>query len=79
MDKSLIEQLAEVEHRRFMADVTLLGYRQKEKDEWRVDDIKVHNCIDEYHKLSTEDQLKDHVFVKACPVFKQWEQTLLHA
>ena len=77
MEKALIEQLAEVEHRRFMADVTLHGYRQKEKDEWRVDDVKVHNCIDEYHKLSALDQLKDHVFVKACPILKQWEKTLL--
>ncbi|MBO6075036.1 MAG: hypothetical protein J6P74_07900 [Paludibacteraceae bacterium] len=77
VDKRLIEQLADVEHRRFMADVTLLGYRQKVNEEWRVDDVKIHNCIDDYNKLSNEDQLKDHVVIKACPVLKKWERILL--
>ena len=77
-NKELVEQLAEVEHRRFIADVTLLGYRQRKDNEWRIDDVKIHNCIDDYKVLSETDQLKDHVVIKACPVLKQWEKILLY-
>ena len=72
-DEKQIELLAEVEHRRWIADKSLYGYRQKNREELRVDDVKIHNCIEDYDKLSRVDQLKDHAIVISAPVLVSWE------
>lgn len=72
-DKKPIELLAEVEHRRWIADKSLYGFRQKIGEELRVDDVKIHNCIDDYAKLSPVDQQKDHAIVISAPVLVSWE------
>lgn len=72
-DKKPIELLAEVEHRRWIADKSLYGFRQKIGEELRVDDVKIHNCIDDYAKLSPVDQQKDYAIVISAPVLVSWE------
>ncbi len=71
-DEKQIELLAEIEHRRWIADKSLYGFKQKKGEELRVDDVKIHNCIDDYAKLSREDQLKDHAIVISAPVLVKW-------
>lgn len=72
-DKRQIELLAEIEHRRWIADKSLYGFRQKKGGELRVDSVKIHNCIDDYAKLPRIDQQKDHAIVISAPVLVSWE------
>ena len=75
-DEKQIDLLAEIEHRRWIADKTLYGFRQKIGNELRVDEVKIHNCIDDYEKLSPQDQLKDHAIVISAPVLVKWADVL---
>ena len=68
--------LAEVEHRRWIADKALYGFRQKVNGEIRVDDVKIHNCMDDYDKLGHKNQLKDHAIVISAPVLVTWAKEL---
>ena len=75
-DESLIEQLAQVEHRRWVALCSLLGYRQMKPGEKRTDAVKIHNCIMPYDRLTRVEQLKDHVVIITAPILSAWEKLL---
>lgn len=75
-DQTLIEQLAEVEHRRWNALSTLLNYRQAKPTEKRMDAVKIHNCIMDYDRLPRVEQLKDHVVIITAPILCEWEKSI---
>ena len=75
-DEALIEQLAQVEHRRWVALSSLLGYRQMKLGEKRTDAVKIHNCIMPYDRLTRVEQLKDHVVIITAPILSAWEKLL---
>lgn len=75
-DQTLIEQLAEVEHRRWNALISLLNYRQAKPTEKRMDAVKIHNCIMDYDQLTRPEQLKDHVVIITAPILCAWEKQL---
>ena len=75
-DPVVVERLAEVEHRRWIADKTLFGFRQAKTGEVRVDEVRIHNCIDDYSNLTRLDQIKDHAVVLSAPVLVTWADTI---
>ncbi len=54
-----IEDLAETEHRRWMAERSILGWRQCREGESRDNDRLIHNCLIDYYSLPLENQEKD--------------------
>lgn len=56
---TLISQLAQTEHLRWIAERTLAGWRQQQGQEKRVNALKIHTEIIPYHALSQQEQLKD--------------------
>ena len=75
-EKKLVEQLARVEHRRWVALISLLGYRQAKPDEKRIEQVKIHNCIVPYDQLTRVEQLKDHVVIITAPILSGWEKLI---
>jgi hypothetical protein len=53
------EKLAQTEHRRWIAERTLAGWRQKQSGEERVDELMIHHDIIPRHKLPDEEKNKD--------------------
>ena len=52
--------LPEIEHRRWCAERTLAGWRQKDKDEIRVDERRIHKSIIPHKELSDSEKVKDY-------------------
>ena len=75
-DQAVIETLAEVEHRRWIAQASLLGYRQARAGEKRQNEVKIHTCIIPYEELTRVEQLKDHVVIISAPILHEWEQQI---
>lgn len=55
----LLEQLAESEHRRWMAERILAGWRGTRAGEHRVDELKLHSSIVPYSELPEGEKEKD--------------------
>ena len=66
--KSLVDLLACAEHRRWIAERTLAGWRQVKEGEKRIDSLKIHTCIVPHSKLLKDDLVKDRNVVKFAPV-----------
>lgn len=66
--KSLVDLLACAEHRRWIAERTLAGWRQVKEGEKRIDSLKIHTCIVPHSKLEKDDLVKDRNVVKFAPV-----------
>lgn len=66
--KSLIDLLACAEHRRWIAERSLVGWRQVKEGEKRIDSLKIHTCIVPHSKLQKDDLVKDRNVVKFAPV-----------
>lgn len=58
-DNDLLEMLAECEHRRWIAERTLMNWRSLKDGEHRVDILRRHDCIIPYDELSDEEKQKD--------------------
>ncbi len=54
-----IVDLAETEHRRWLAERSILGWRQCREGESRDNDRLIHNCLTDYDSLSADNQQKD--------------------
>lgn len=59
--KDLLSDLAAVEHRRWIAERTLAGWRNADpsKGERRTDDLKLHTCIKPFSELPEDEKKKD--------------------
>lgn len=59
--KDLLSDLAAVEHRRWIAERTLAGWRYADpsKGERRTDDLKLHTCIKPFSELPEDEKKKD--------------------
>ena len=59
--KDLLSDLAAVEHRRWIAERTLTGWRYADpsKGERRTDDLKLHTCIKPFSELPEDEKKKD--------------------
>lgn len=66
--KSLIDLLACAEHRRWIAERSLVGWRQVKESEKRIDSLKIHTCIVPHSKLEKDDLVKDRNVVEFAPV-----------
>lgn len=66
LDGELLESLANVEHRRWMAERTLSGWRayDEKMDEGRVEEFHIHTLFVPYDKLSDENKEKDRISIK---------------
>lgn len=58
----LMDQLVEVEHRRWLAERIVAGWRQCDagNGETRVKERRIHNCIIPFDQLSDEEKVKDY-------------------
>ena len=66
--KSLMDLLACAEHRRWIAERTLAGWRQAKEGEKRIDSLKIHTCIVPHTKLPQEEFIKDRNVVAFAPI-----------
>ncbi|MFR9504240.1 MAG: hypothetical protein SNH73_07330 [Rikenellaceae bacterium] len=66
VDSKLLEPLAEAEHRRWMAERTISGWRQirPEEGEVRMDKFQHHTLFIPYVQLSNDDKEKDVTVIK---------------
>ena len=55
----MLKQLANAEHRRWIAERTLAGWRQACSNELRIDRLKIHTCIKPYTALPESETIKD--------------------
>lgn len=63
LDKAC-DLLAEVEHRRWIAERTVSGWRQKKGNEVRMDEYQIHKLIIPYSKLDESEKAKDYSVVE---------------
>lgn len=61
---SFDEKLAECEHRRWIAERTLMNWRNVHTGEHRVDILRRHDCIVPYDVLSEEEKQKDRDVIR---------------
>ncbi len=64
MDPQLLERLAETEHRRWVAERIVSGWRQVREGERRLNPFYLHDNISPYDRLSEEDREKDRNMVR---------------
>ncbi len=66
LNGELLESLAKVEHRRWMAERTLSGWRAYDEnvDDGRVEEFHIHTLFVPYDQLSDYDQEKDRISIK---------------
>jgi hypothetical protein len=70
----LLEQLSESEHKRWIAERTLAGWRQTKEGEIRNNALRTHNQIVPYNSLSEEEKEKDRNVIRfALQLAKQGE------
>ena len=55
----MLHQLANAEHRRWIAERTLAGWRQAYANELRIDRLKIHTCIKPFTDLPEDETIKD--------------------
>ena len=72
---ALERSLEEVEHRRWVADRVLMGYRPSRPDvgEVRDDGYRYHNSMCPYSRLSDADKNKDELVIRFIPLFMALE------
>jgi hypothetical protein len=70
--KVLIDTLASTEHRRWIAERTLAGWRQAKEGEKRIDSLKIHTCITSHSKLPKDELIKDRNVVEFAPVLVEF-------
>lgn len=70
--KALIDALASTEHRRWIAERTLAGWRQAKEGEKRIDSLKIHTCITSHSKLPKDELIKDRNVVEFAPVLVEF-------
>ncbi|MBQ9678631.1 MAG: hypothetical protein IJV44_10905 [Prevotella sp.] len=68
----LLNQLAHAEHRRWIAERTLAGWRQIKDEEKRVDELKIHKCIISHTQLPEIELTKDTNVVEFAPVLHEF-------
>ena len=70
--KVLIDARASTEHRRWIAERTLAGWRQAKVGEKRIDSLKIHTCITTHSKLPKDELIKDRNVVEFAPVLVEF-------
>lgn len=60
----LLTSLAHAEHRRWIAERVLSGWRQIRKGEKRIDSLRIHTCITSHNNLPEEELVKDKNVIK---------------
>ena len=66
--KSLMDLLSCTEHRRWIAERTLAGWRQIKEEEKRIDSLKIHTCIVPHTILPEKEFIKDRNVVTFAPI-----------
>ena len=66
--EDLMDSLAKAEHRRWIAERILTGWRQAKSEEKRVDSLKIHTCILPHSELPEEEHVKDRNVVFFAPI-----------
>lgn len=74
--EALLERLADAEHRRWIAERTLWGWRQVRDGEKRVDSLKIHTCIKPFAQLPDEERVKDRNVVALAAELVAFVETL---
>ena len=64
----LITEMADVEHRRWIAERILSGWRQVKEGEKRIDSLKIHTCILSHSSLPEDELIKDKNVIKFAPI-----------
>ena len=67
-----MDALASTEHRRWIAERTLAGWRQAKEGEKRIDSLKIHTCITSHSKLPKDELIKDRNVVEFAPVLVEF-------
>ncbi len=66
---TLMEQLSETEHRRWLAERVVAGWRQcDDMAEGKINERRIHKCIVPYAELSDEEKLKDYNVIATAPI-----------
>lgn len=63
-DPIMMERLSECEHRRWIAERTLMNWYSTRNGEPRVDSLRRHDCLADYDELSEEEKQKDRNVIK---------------
>lgn len=62
--ESVVLMLSEVEHRRWIAERTISGWRQKQAGEERMNEFQIHDQIIPYSELDMSEKAKDYTVIK---------------
>ena len=70
---NIMEQMAQAEHHRWIAERTLAGWKQKKDGEMRVNELKIHTDIVPYHNLDEQEKTKDKNVVNFAIKLAEWK------